>query len=331
MIQKNNQNIEDLLIRYFEGDLSETEKMQVEDWINESQDNYKLAQQIQMIFMASDSIAVMKKVDVDKARKKVEARIRKDRFNSVVKYLQKIAAVLFIPLALLLLYQVLSDNDSEERTLEVRTNPGMTTKIALSDGTIVHLNSESLLTYPETFGKEERVVSLDGEAYFDVTKDPEKRFIVKTPHQSSIEVTGTSFNVEAFSADSTISTTLISGSVSFKTNSGTIYMKPGEKLIYNFNTNQGTVFQTKGLSESAWKDGRIVFDNTPFNDALHILSKRFNVEFVVANDRYERYSFTGSFSNHRVEQILKVFKASSGINWKYIQSDNDDKNKILIY
>jgi ferric-dicitrate binding protein FerR (iron transport regulator) len=325
-------DIESLLILYFEGNLTDDEKRGVEDWINMSEDNYKLALQVQTIVMVSESIVVMKRIDVDKARKKVEGMIRREKIKNVSAYLQKIAAILIVPLFLFLLLEVYERKDSEIRNLEVKTNPGITTKLALSDGTIVHLNSESSLTYPEKFGKNERVVSLDGEAFFEVSKDPDRKFIVKTPHQSEIEVTGTSFNVEAFSEDSTISTTLISGSVSFVANNGVTNMRPGDKLVYNFNTNQRSISHTKGVSESSWKDGMIVFDDTPFCEALRILSKRFDVEFDVTNDKYKSYSLTGSFSNHRVEQILKIFSASSGIKWKLIQSDSCYvKNKIIIY
>lgn len=332
MMTRNMKDIESLLILYFEGNLTDDEKRGVEDWINMSEDNYKLALQVQTIVMVSESIVVMRRIDVDKARKKVEGMIRREKIKNVSAYLQKIAAILIVPLFLFLLLEVYERKDSESRNLEVKTNPGITTKLALSDGTIVHLNSESSLTYPEKFGKNEREVSLDGEAFFEVSKDPDRKFIVKTPHQSEIEVTGTSFNVEAFSEDSTISTTLISGSVSFVANNGVTNMRPGDKLVYNFNTNQRSISHTKGVSESSWKDGMIVFDDTPFCEALHILSKRFDVEFDVTNDKYKSYSLTGSFSNHRVEQILKIFSASSGIKWKLIQSDSCYvKNKIIIY
>lgn len=332
MMTQNMKDIESLLILYFEGNLTDDKKREVEDWINVSEDNYNLALQVQTIVMVSDSIAVMKRVDVDKARKKVEGMIQRDKFKKVFVYFQKIAAILIGPLFIFLLFEIYSKNDPDIQNLEVKTNPGITTKLALSDGTIVHLNSESSLTYPEKFGKNERVVYLDGEAFFEVAKKTDKKFIVKTPHQSEIEVTGTSFNVEAFSKDSTISTTLISGSILFVANNGFTNMRPGDKLIYNFNTKERTVSRTKGVSESSWKDGMIVFDDTPFCDALRILSKRFNVEFDVVNDKYRNYSLTGSFTNHRVDQILRVFSASSGIKWKIIQSDNNDvKNKILIY
>lgn len=98
----------------------------------------------------------------------------------------------------------------------------MTTSVLLPDSTVVHLNSESSLRYPTFFAGDVRQVELNGEAYFDVTHHPRKRFIVSTPHHSQVEVYGTSFNVEAYGNETPISTTLIKGSVGFiyKNNKG---------------------------------------------------------------------------------------------------------------
>ena len=91
----------------------------------------------------------------------------------------------------------------------------MTTSVLLPDSTVVHLNSESSLRYPTFFADDVRQGELHGEAYFDVTHHPRKRFIVSTPHHSQVEVYGTSFNVEAYGNETPISTTLIKGSVGF--------------------------------------------------------------------------------------------------------------------
>ena len=217
--------------------------------------------------------------------------------------------------------------------LEVRTNPGMTTSLTLPDGTKVNLNSESSLVYPESFEGEFRSVRLEGEAFFEVVKNPEKRFVVTTPHNASVEVWGTSFNMEAFRWDSIVSTTLISGKVAFISKSGQVDIKPGEKLVYNIQTNRSDIYQTSGEAEISWKDGMIIFKKTPFEEALRMLTKRFNVDFVVSNNKYVKDFFTGSFTNHRLEQILDIFNASSGIKWRYIPSENklDRKSKVEIY
>ena len=114
----------------------------------------------------------------------------------------------------------------------------MTTSVLLPDSTVVHLNSESSLRYPTFFAGDVRQVELNGEAYFDVTHHPRKRFIVSTPHHSQVEVYGTSFNVEAYGNETPISTTLIKGSVGFiyKNNKGKFQksmLSPRQKLVYS--------------------------------------------------------------------------------------------------
>lgn len=85
-------------------------------------------------------------------------------------------------------------------------------------------------------------------------------------------------------------------------------IKPGEKLVYNIQTNRSDIYQTSGEAEISWKDGMIIFKKTPFEEALRMLTKRFNVDFVVSNNKYVKETFTGSFTDHRLEQILKIFK-----------------------
>ena len=222
--------------------------------------------------------------------------------------------------------------------MEVRTNPGMTTSVVLPDNTVVYLNSESSLRYPSRFVGESREVELIGEAYFDVTKDEERRFVVSTAHQSQIEVYGTGFNVEAYAADGRISTTLVEGSVGFffKDKAGEakmIKLKPYHKLVYTPESGETKMFATSCESEIAWKDGKIVFKNTSMEDILHMLGKRYNVDFVVKSNRIKEYSFTGTFSTQRLERILEYFKISSKINWRYLDSDeiSDKKQRIEIY
>ena len=208
----------------------------------------------------------------------------------------------------------------------------------MPDNTVVYLNSESSLRYPSRFVGESREVELIGEAYFDVTKDEERRFVVSTAHQSQIEVYGTGFNVEAYAADGRISTTLVEGSVGFffKDKAGEakmIKLKPYHKLVYTPESGETKMFATSCESEIAWKDGKIVFKNTSMEDILHMLGKRYNVDFVVKSNRIKEYSFTGTFSTQRLERILEYFKISSKINWRYLDSDeiSDKKQRIEIY
>ena len=322
MSEKNIDIVEELLPRYCEGNVSAEEREKVEKWIRQSEEHYKIARQIQLIYLASDTISVMDRVNTDNALSKVDNRIFRSQLKALFIWGQRVAAILFIPLLVAYLLQVLIPEKQDIRMLEVRTNPGMTTSLTLPDGTKVNLNSESSLVYPESFEGEFRSVRLEGEAFFEVVKNPEKRFVVTTPHNASVEVWGTSFNMEAFRWDSIVSTTLISGKVAFISKSGQVDIKPGEKLVYNIQTNRSDIYQTSGEAEISWKDGMIIFKKTPFEEALRMLTKRFNVDFVVSNNKYVKDFFTGSFTNHRLEQILDIFNASSGIKWRYIPSEN---------
>lgn len=254
------------------------------------------------------------------------------------EWAQRAAAVLFIPLLVALLVQHWGGEERElAQMMEVKTNPGMTTSLTLSDGTVVFLNSESRLTYPSRFDGDVRNVTLQGEAYFEVAKNPEKKFIVSTSHQSQIEVLGTHFNVEAYEKEDRISATLVEGKIGFIFNQGNVskkvLMNPGQKLVYDSKDSKVQLYATTGESELAWKEGKIIFRNTPLEEGLRMLEKRYNVEFIIKNNRLKEDSFTGAFTNQRLERILEYFQLSSHIRWRYLDSPDitDEKSKIEIY
>lgn len=107
---------------------------------------------------------------------------------------------------------------------------------------------------------------------------------------------GTSFNVEAFEKDDFVSTTLIEGKVRFdymkNRQSTAVLMKPGQKLTYDSSSSRIQLIETNGESEIAWKDGKVVFHATPLPEALRMLEKRFNVTFVLSNERLRSEAFT---------------------------------------
>ena len=341
MESQNSDMIVYLLSRYCSGEASVMECRQVEEWIRLSDENYRIAKQIHTLYLATDTMQVLLKVDTEKALSSVCQKMSKDSVRpqvSMLTLLQRVAAILFIPLLIAFGIQTLRPRPPQiAQMIEVKTNPGMTTTIQLPDGSIVHLNSESKLTYPSFFDKDKRRVTLQGEAFFEVQKDPEHGLEITAPHETKIEVLGTSFNVEAFEKDPFVATTLINGKVCFgymKNGRMTaIEMKPGQKLTYDSSSSRAQLAETNGESEIAWKDGKIVFHATPLPEALRMLEKRFNVTFVLSNDRLRGEAFTGSFSHQRLERILEIFKISSNIKWRYLDTHNieNEKAKVEIY
>lgn len=321
-------NIEDMLLRYCEGTLNDEEIKFVENWIASDKENEEIARNIHELYWATDTLRIMNSVDTKKALKKTNRILMKKNLGRIFLWTERVAAILFIPLLSAYLFQI--RNKVEPTMMEIRTSPGMTTAFVLPDGTNVSLNSSSVIRYPNFFTDDKREVELLGEAFFDVTKDPEKLFIVKTSGNERVEVFGTSFNMEAFPGDSILSTTLLEGKVKFYCNAGNIEMRPGEKIVYNTNTSKGKLIMTDGKVETAWRDGKIIFDNTPFDEVLRMISKRFNVDFIVKNEKYRKDSFTGTFSTQHLEQVLGVFSISSKIKWRYMPTTKTEDKRSLI-
>ena len=160
----------------------------------------------------------------------------------------------------------------------LRTLQGMECLITLSDGTRVHLNAETRLTYPVCFSSKERIVQIEGEAYFDVAPDKEHPFIVKTSH-TSVRVTGTSFNVRAYADEDTESTTLISGTVRINSGNEEFELVPNQHYTYNKNTGTNTVANVNTDVYTSWESGSFIFLNVPLENVMSYLSKWYGFQY----------------------------------------------------
>ena len=150
----------------------------------------------------------------------------------------------------------------------LRTLQGMECLITLSDGTRVHLNAETRLTYPVCFSSKERIVQIEGEAYFDVAPDKEHPFIVKT-----------SFNVRAYADEDTESTTLISGTVRINSGNEEFELVPNQHYTYNKNTGTNTVANVNTDLYTSWESGSFIFLNVPLENVMSYLSKWYGFQY----------------------------------------------------
>lgn len=329
---------EELLIRYCSGDITGQERIVVENWINRSEENLEVAKQIYYLYFATESLHTMKDVDSQAALKKVKRKLFSKKVSLFWSRMQRIVAILFIPLLSGTLYLLLNSGMQGNDYIEIRTNHGIVTSLVLPDSSVVWLNSESYLRYPVKFKGDIRSVTLIGEGYFNVMKDGKKKFIVSTLDNTQIEVHGTEFNIEAYRKDDKITTTLVSGKISLAYLSENkqpqkILMIPNQKATVDCESGKISLITTDIASDIAWKDGKILFNDTPLMDALKILSKRFGVEFIIKNESVKNNRFTGSFVHQRLEKILQHFEVSSGIKSKYVnvkEGEVPDTEKTII-
>lgn len=320
---------QELLLKYISGKASQKETEEVVTWIDSDPANLKKFMSLRksydaLIWQYADKLC-------DKAEKKRSLQI-------IMHRMIRIAAVFVIAFGLsyIMLQALQKDDISSMQTVSVPA--GQRTQVTLADGTIVWVNGRSTLVFPSQFTSQTRSVQLDGEAYFEVRKDLKKQFIVSTVHQSSIKVLGTKFNVKAHKGAEDIITTLVEGKINFEFNNANhqqqyITMTPGQKLVYNSQSKKTTLYTTSGEKELSWKDGKIIFKQTSLKEALDILAEAYNVTFVIQKNVPDDDSFSGEFINKSLEQILNYIKASSKVNWRYLDNAqaNKEKNKIEIF
>ena len=208
-------------------------------------------------------------------------------------------------------------DDKQEKSVyhELVIPRGGEFSLTLSDGTEVYMNADSKLRFPTKFGKGERVVELEGEAYFEVVHNEDAPFIVKTS-QMAIKVLGTEFNVSAYAEDSVIRTTLVRGSVkiSSEVSGESVVLHPGEQSALNRGDHSMLVSEVDVSYAMAWKEGRLRFKEKPLKEVMKIISRWYDVDVVYEDEEVKDYPFGCNFSRHAtIEPLLKVFEATGTI------------------
>ncbi|RYY36652.1 MAG: FecR family protein [Sphingobacteriaceae bacterium] len=196
-------------------------------------------------------------------------------------------------------------------TLEVAAANGSVTNITLGDGTKIWLNGGSKLKYPETFRGELREIAIEGEAFFDVAHDADKPFIVHTGDIST-HVLGTSFNIKAYADEHELKVDVASGKVGVapSANSGlefkTVFLSPAEGVIYDKNKRSIIKATNIDLSViSGWKENKLVFKNTPLNDVVSTLKRKFSYTINI-DKNLTACNISADFTNVPLKDIMAV-------------------------
>lgn len=207
----------------------------------------------------------------------------------------------------------------EEEKITIQNNhlvipKGKTYQLLLSDGTRIWLNSETEITYPTRFVGNKREITLIGEAFFEVAKNKEKPFIVNA-NGMEVKVLGTSFNVSCYTADKTISTTLIEGSVSVKTeNKKTVTITPSEQFTYNRDNAKTDIRIVNTELFTSWIDGKYIFKDATLEDIVKKLQRwyDFSVNYEDESLKYNHYSLIAERETN-LDQLLEVISYTSNI------------------
>lgn len=329
--------------QYLEGKSSLAEAQKVRDWLADSTNDSASRKMLGEIWIDSEIVVQGQNPDVERLLKSVRYRIHsgmiQNKPETSLKFLildgwRKVAAVLFIPIFLLTAYLlsgrfIHGDVDQHVQLREVYTKPGTLTHIQLPDGTLVWLNDGTTIKYPERFTGKERVVFLDGEAYFEVKSNPKEPFIVENSMMKT-RVTGTHFNLNAYSADRFFEATLLEGRIELFAQSKHVDLSPGQQLQFNVDQN---IFQRKNVRSddaAAWIHGKLVFYNEKLDVVIRKLSRWYNVDIQFNDSLLCDYDLTYTLQNEKLEQSLNYISQVLPVNYSYSEIKHDDKTEQRI-
>lgn len=212
-------------------------------------------------------------------------------------------------------------------SIETVSTLAETRTVHLPDGSTVTLNHYSSISYPEKFKSGNREVELNGEAYFEVSKDKKHPFIVQT-ETIDVQVLGTHFNVDAYRDNPDVRTTLLTGSVavSNKNNSVRMVLKPNEIAIYNKVEQKLTRKALENAkNEISWRHGEFIFDDLPLQEIVRELSNSFGTSIRISDTALQDYRITARFRNGEdLKTILSVLH-----NAGYFDYSQNDKQIII--
>ena len=225
---------------------------------------------------------------------------------------------------------ILKENEVAYNTLIVPY--GRRSKVQLSDGSTVWLNSGTKLVYPRVFGKNKREVYLEGEAMFDIAHDINRPFKVIADNHN-IQVLGTVFNVSNYKDENSISTVLKSGSVQISYKGNSIFkpkemlkITPGTLAVYNKKSHRINAEKVDVEKYFSWIEGKLIFKNDNLKLIMKKISRYYNIDIVINNSNIENQTFSGALDlKESAEEVIKMIKETS--NFEYILNN---ENKIII-
>jgi len=335
--------IEALLPGYLSGDVSDNDRVIIDNWRSESPENEALYSQSFKAWEALTLLNEMEQFNSFEALRKVNAKISQPQSAKLWTIFQRVAAILILPLLVYSGYLTIQNQDRshpQEQVMmqTISSRQGMVTQFALSDGTKVWLNSGSELQFPNLFNNSKREVMLKGEAFFEVTKNEKQPFRVNA-NELKVEVLGTSFNVVSFDDDTQSEVVLVTGKVSLSSENGQIVKEygniiPGQRAIYQKEEQKVITEEVDVEKYIAWRDGNLIFRDDSMEDVVKKLSRWFNVEITIKDPEINNYIYKATFRNENLVQVLNLLKLSAPIDYRITDRKalaNGDFTKQKVY
>ncbi len=302
---------DDLLVRYLLGETSQEESGVVQSWLEESNEHRSYFEQMRKAWELSRNLAPGAGPDEQAAWKRFQARVHKPapvlplrRFGWM-----RVAALFLLVIGAATLAWIFLQTDAPQQL--VARAEDQVRKDTLNDGSVVTLNRQSELAYPDRFSRKERRVRLKGEAFFSVTPDKDKPFLIEAG-DVLVRVVGTAFNVRTDSLGTEV--IVESGIVQVTRNGKTVELHPGEKVRTRKNEPASLVKSEENEKlYNYYRSKEFVCDDTPLWKLAEVLSEAYGVQFRFEQEASRSLRLTTTFSNESLDTILDLLRQTFGI------------------
>nr|WKN34843.1 DUF4974 domain-containing protein [Tunicatimonas sp. TK19036] len=311
-----------LLNKFYQGKCSAEEKALVIRWLEEEEQDEDFMQQLadhweeyEELPNDHDAPAILKNIQARIQAEEQNPRLFSEPTQTPISIRPgysnwlRAAAILIVGLGIgWASYQFLAESmprPSPQTMIRKDVESGQKLTVNLSDGTQVILNAESTLTYPEKFSTDKREVVLVGEAFFDVARDSSRPFTIKA-QDISVTVLGTSFNVNAYEGDSTLSVAVATGQVKVdKPAHQTYFLEPGKELKYQPKLDRFEMTDYDKMERLAWKEGILYFKDASLPEVAKTLERWYGVDIVIDGDYGDDWLYSGVFERQSLENVLE--------------------------
>ncbi len=314
-----------LIYKRFKGELSPEEGIRLDEWLVESSDHQQLFDDIQKDWELSENYEPDIEIDLEQAFSSLQQRIQEDGSNRPEAKIVEIAprkfrwgwltaASVMLLLAAGIWWMGLLDNEPQTWAT-LSTGEGEVQSFTLSDQSIVWLNENSTLEYPEEFKGKNRTVRLTGEGFFDIAHDKAHPFKVETS-KTITTVLGTTFNIEAYPESDVVKVALLTGKVRFeeKNDSGNkAEIRAGQSVLFNKTRKDVLVSEQPNQNSTSWQTNQLIFKETDLEQVVSDLSDHFGISISLSENNLKNCKFNGRYSAPTTEMILdniaNIYKA----------------------
>ena len=304
---ENKERYWELISKYLSGNITLPEVEELMQWVDKDNEHADMFKELQQVWEKSQTYGQDFDPDTTLAWDNVQQRLKKNKIKSmpavkvrsINRYWQVAAAIAFLCVMGVFFYKIIKD-----QTIEIATIKGEHKEVVLPDGSKVWLNEQSFLAYAADFNKKaERNVELKGEAFFEVTKNPKKPFIIAAG-ETQTQVLGTSFNVKS-SSEGKVTVAVFTGKVSFKPINDPkqeLILLPGDEGNYKEN---GLIAKSHYTNTNFmfWKNKKLEFNNIPLKDVLKDIENHYKVKFILKDQDLASRKITSYFDGDSLDQV----------------------------